>query len=81
LAQHTASGFFDLLSNLPVGAASDAELTLMIAMYFVQFGLIIAMIVTVIETIEVGYRFFRQLIGWDSALSLVASQKADPDPD
>jgi hypothetical protein len=73
LAQHTGSGFFGLLSNLPAGVASDAELTLTIAMYFVQWGLIIAMIVTVIETLEVVYRFFRQIMGWDSALSLVAS--------
>lgn len=75
LAQHTGSGFFGLLSNLPIGEVSDAELTLTIAMYFVQCGLIIAMIVTVIETLEAGYRFFRQIIGWDSALSLVASEK------
>jgi len=79
LAQHTGSGFFSLLSNLPVGEVPDAALTLVIVMYLVQFGLIIAMIVTVIETIEVGYRFIRQLIGWDLALSQVASQKDDPD--
>ena len=80
LAQHTGDGFFGLLSNLPGSAASDAELTLTIAMYFIQFGLIIAMIVTVIETLGVGYRFFRQIIGWDSALPLVTSQKAGPQP-
>jgi len=69
-----------LLSNLPVGETSDAELTLTIAMYFVQLGLIIALIVMVIETLEIGYRFFRQIMGWDSALSVVASQKAGPHP-
>ena len=78
LAQHTGNGFFGLLSNLPVGQASEAELTLMIAMYFIQFGLIIAMIVTVIETLKNGYRFFRQIVGWDSALSLDTSQNVDP---
>lgn len=76
LAQHAAGNFFGLLSNLPVGKASDAELTLTIAMYFIQWGLIIAMIVTVIETLEVGYRFFRQIMGWDTALSLVDSERA-----
>lgn len=78
LAQHTGSGFFDLLSNLPAGEASDAELTLTVAMYFVQFGLIIAMIVTVIETLEIGYRLFRQIMGWDSVPPVLASQKAGP---
>ena len=80
LTQHTGHGFFGLLSNLPVGETSDAELTLTIAMYFVQLGLIIALIVMVIETLEIGYRFFRQIMGWDSALFVVASQKAGPHP-
>ena len=73
LVEHSGSGFFGLLSNLQVGEASAAELTLTIAMYFIQWGLIIAMIVMVIETLEVSYRFFRQIMGWDSALALVAS--------
>lgn len=63
LAQHTGTGFFGLLSHLPIGEASDADLTLMISMYFIQCGLIIAMIVTVIETLEVGYRLLRQVMG------------------
>jgi hypothetical protein len=75
LAQHTGSGFFDLLSNFPEFLASDAQLTLAIAMYFIQFGLIIAMIVIVVETIEIGYRLFRQIMGWDSTPSLLASSK------
>ena len=67
LTQHTSGGFFGLLSNLPIGKAPDAELTLTVAMFFIQWGLIIAMIVMLIETIQVGYRFFRQIMGWDSA--------------
>ncbi len=73
LAQNTGSGFFGLLTNLPVGEVSEAELTLMITMYFVQFGLIIATIVTLVETLEIGYRLFRQIMGWDAASSILAS--------
>ena len=67
LAEHTQSGFFGMLSNLPVGEVPTAQLTLTIAMFFVQWGLIIAMIVTVVETIEIGYRFFRQIMGGKTA--------------
>jgi hypothetical protein len=80
LAQHTGHSFFGLLSNLPAIVTSGEELTLPAAMYFIQLGLIIAMIVTVIETIEAGYRFFHQLMGWDSALSLDTAGKTSPHP-
>jgi hypothetical protein len=39
-------------------------------MYFVQVGLIIATIVILIETIEIGYRLFRQMMGWDASSML-----------
>ena len=80
LSETTGSGFFGLLSSLPEMLASIPEQTLTIAMYFIQWGLIIAMIVTVIETIEIGYRTFRQIMGWDSAVSQVASQQAGHNP-
>jgi hypothetical protein len=67
-AQQGVTGFFGLLEDLPAGTASQGELTLTFAMYLVQWGLIIALIITVIETIEIGYRFFRQLMGWDLVL-------------
>lgn len=73
LAQHTGSGFFGVMTSLPVGEVSEAELTLIITMYFVQFGLIIATIVTLVETVEIGYRLFRQIMGWDAASSMLAS--------
>jgi hypothetical protein len=73
LVQYTGSGFFGVLTNFPAGDVSDAELTLAIAMSIVQFGLIIAMIVTLVETLEIGYRLFRQMMGWDAASSLLAS--------
>jgi len=74
LAQHTGSGFFEALGNLPLSEMTDPENTLIIAMFAVQCGLIIAMIVTVIETIEVGHRLFRQIMGWDTALASADSQ-------
>ena len=78
LAQHTGSGFFDLLGNLPISKITSSEQTLIIAMFAIQIALIIAMIITVIETIEVAYRFFRQMMGWDTALSSVEDQKTSP---
>jgi len=80
LSENTGSGFFGLLSSLPEMLASIQEQTLAIAMYFIQWGLIIALIVTIIETIEIGYRLFRQLMGWDAALAQVTSEKAGPQP-
>jgi hypothetical protein len=73
LEEHTGSGFFGVLSNLPIGQAPDAELTLTIAMSFVQIGLIIAMIVILVETLEIGYRLFRHFIGWDASSILPTS--------
>jgi hypothetical protein len=73
LSENTGSGFFGLLSSLPEILASIPEQTLMIAMYFIQWGLIIALIVTIVETVEIGYRLLRQAMGWDKALTQVAS--------
>jgi len=78
--QHTGRDFFGLLSSLPKMIATDAQLTLTIVMFIVQWSLIIAMIVTVIETIELGYRFFRQIMGWDSVLAPADFQKTNPIP-
>jgi hypothetical protein len=66
--QQGVNGFINLLNNLPAGLAANSEMTLKIMMYLIQWSLIIALIILVIETIEVGYRFFRQIMGWDSAL-------------
>lgn len=71
LTQQTGSGFFGVLSNLPVGQAPEAELTLTVGMFFIQLSLIIALIVITIETLEVGYRLFRQIMGWDDAVSVL----------
>lgn len=70
LEQQTGSGFFGALSNLPAIAASDAELTLTVAMFFFQAGLIIALIVILIETLEIGYRLFKQYTGWETDAAL-----------
>jgi hypothetical protein len=72
IAEHTGGNFFDLISLLPVGLASGAVNTLTVAMFFVQWGLIIAMIVTVVETFTASYRLFKQIMGWDAAFSEVA---------
>jgi hypothetical protein len=79
-AQHTDSGLLGLLSNLPIGEVTDAEFTLTLTMFFVQWGLIIAMVITVIETIGIGYRCLSQALGWDSALAMAASQETTPSP-
>jgi hypothetical protein len=75
LAQHSSNGFFGMLNNLPVLAPNGPEATLTIAMFAVQWALIVAMIVTVVETVETGYRLFRQLTGLDEAISMAGSLK------
>ena len=70
LAQHTTTGFFNVLGHLPTGAAPDAASTLAVAMYFVQWGLLIALIVILVETITSGWRLLRQALGWNTPPSM-----------
>ena len=74
LSEQTGSDFFGLLSSMPEWLASIPEQTLLVAMYFIQWGLVIALIVMTVETVELGYRTFRQVMGWDNPLPLEAPQ-------
>ncbi len=65
-AQQGVSSIFSLPNHLSAVTSSNAELTLMITTYIIQWGLIIALNVTIIETLEIGYRFFTQIMGWEA---------------
>lgn len=67
LAEHGAAGFLSVLESLPEGDITSAESIQLIVMQVFRMAFIIALIVTVVETVRQVYYLFRRLIGRSSS--------------
>jgi hypothetical protein len=74
LAQQGAAGFLPTLEALPEGSTPSMEMMQILSMQAFRMAFIIALIVTVVDTINMAYRLVKRLIDNTASSSIIPSK-------